>query len=168
MKNFFSTQPKVSVRRNFLIHEFYSRKIYLFFLSALPISGFHSHTYSTGRTVHAVSSCQFLSSLEKILNIEFCLLKLLIFWQTLSLKIKSRLNFSTFWVCKPVIRYYLSKVKLFHQKKNVFAPMVISVVDFHSCWWKSYQTFAKKRTGSNEILILFEAIPKPTKIGLSI
>ena len=48
------------------------------------------------------------------------------FWQ-LSMKIKCRLNFSPFWVFKPVFRYRAycwSKVKLFHQKWKLFAPIM--------------------------------------------
>ena len=47
---------------------------------------------------HTVSFDWFLSGLEWILKFEFCLLKLLIFYQKLLWNIRSRLNYSTFWV----------------------------------------------------------------------
>ena len=50
-------------------------------------------------TMHTVSFDWFLSGLEWILNFEFCLLKLLIFYQKLLWNIRSRLNSSTFWIC---------------------------------------------------------------------
>ena len=46
--------------------------------------------------MHTESSCQFLSGFEWIPNMEFCFQKLLIFWQKLSMKFKSRLMFSPF------------------------------------------------------------------------
>ena len=52
--------------------------------------------------MHTVSFDWFLSGLEWILNLEFCLLKLLIFYQKLLWNIRSRLNSSTFWVFEPV------------------------------------------------------------------
>ena len=48
--------------------------------------------------LHTVSFEWFLSGLERILNLEFCLLKLLIFYQKLLWNIRSRLNSSTFSV----------------------------------------------------------------------
>ena len=62
--------------------------------------------------LHTVSFDWFLSGLEWILNLEFCLLKLLIFYQKLLWHIRSRLNSSTFWVFRPVFRYVWSKLKL--------------------------------------------------------
>ena len=67
--------------------------------------------------LHTVSFDWFLSGLEWILNLEFCLLKLLIFYQKLLWHIRSRLNSSTFWVFRPVFRYVWSKLKLCAQKK---------------------------------------------------
>ena len=55
--------------------------------------------------MHIASFDWFLSGLEWILNFEFCLLKLLIFYQKLLRNIRSRLKSSTFWVFEPVIRY---------------------------------------------------------------
>ena len=57
---------------------------------------------SSDGTVHTGSFDWFLSGLEWVLNLEFCLQKLLIFYQKLLLKIKSRLNSSTFWVFEPL------------------------------------------------------------------
>ena len=54
--------------------------------------------------VHTVSFDLFLSGLEWILNFEFCLLKLLIFYQKLLWNIRSRLNSSKFWVFMPIFR----------------------------------------------------------------
>ena len=53
-------------------------------------------------------------------ELEFCLLKLLIFYQKLLWNIRSRLNSSTFWFFEPVIRYVWSKLKLFAQKMKIF------------------------------------------------
>ena len=70
-------------------------------------------------TLHTVSFDWFLSSLEWILSFEFCLLKLLIFYQKLLRNIRSRLNSSTFWVFEPVFRYVWSKLKLCAQKMKI-------------------------------------------------
>jgi len=70
-----------------------------------------------GNKMHTVSFDWFLSGLEWLLNLEFCLLKLLIFHQKLLWNIRSRPNFSTtFWVFRPVMRYVWSKLKLCAQK----------------------------------------------------
>ena len=66
--------------------------------------------------LHTVSFDWFLSGVEWILNLEFCLLKLLIFYQKLLWNIRSRLNSSTFWVFRPVFRYVWSKLNLCAQK----------------------------------------------------
>ena len=71
------------------------------------------------QTVHTVSFDWFLSGLEWILNMNFCLLKLLIFYQKLLWNIRSRLNSSTFWIFRPVFRYVWSKLKLFAQKMKI-------------------------------------------------
>ena len=78
--------------------------------------------FSSGQSVHTVSFDWFLSGLEWILNLEFCLLKLLIFYQKLLWHIRSRLNSSTFWVFRPVFRYVWSKLKLCAQRNEVFDP----------------------------------------------
>ena len=52
-----------------------------------------------GGPLHTESFDWFLSSFERILNLQFCLLKLLKFCQKLLWSIRSRLNSSTFWVC---------------------------------------------------------------------
>ena len=76
-------------------------------------------TFLKIRRVHTVSFDWFLSHLEWILNMEFCLLKLLIFYQKLLWNIRSRLNSSTFWVFRPVLRYVWSKLKLCAQKMKI-------------------------------------------------
>ena len=45
---------------------------------------------------HTVSFDWFLSGLEWIINLEFCSLKLMLFYQKLLWNVRSRLNFSTF------------------------------------------------------------------------
>ena len=45
-----------------------------------------------------VSFDWFFSGLEWILNLDFCLLKLLIFYKKILRNVRSRLNYSTFWV----------------------------------------------------------------------
>ena len=55
--------------------------------------------------MHTVSFDWFQSGLVWIPNLEFCFLKLLIFYQKLLWNIRSRLNFSTFWVFEPVFKY---------------------------------------------------------------
>ena len=56
--------------------------------------------------VHTVIFDLFLSGLEWILNLEFCLhiLKILISYQKLIWNIRSRLNSSKFWVFEPVFK----------------------------------------------------------------
>ena len=73
---------------------------------------------------HTVSFDWFLSGLERILNLEFCLIKLLIFYQKLSWNIRSRLNSSTFWVFEPVFRYVWSKSSFFVQKASVLIKYI--------------------------------------------
>ena len=70
-------------------------------------------------TLHTVNFDWFLSGLEWILNVAFCLLKLLIFYQKLLWNIRSRLNSSIFWVFRPVFWYVWSKLKLFPQKMKI-------------------------------------------------
>ena len=69
--------------------------------------------------LHAFSYDWFLSSLDWILNLEFCLQFFLIFYQKLLWNIRSRLNSSTFLVFEPVFRYVWSKLKLCAQKKKI-------------------------------------------------
>ena len=71
------------------------------------------------QTLHTVSFDWFLSGIEWIINLEFCLVKLLIFYQKLFWNIRSRLNSSTFWVFRPVFGYVWSKLKLFAQKMKI-------------------------------------------------
>ena len=67
-------------------------------------------------TLHTVCFDSFLSSLGWILNLEFCLQKLLTFYQKLLWNIRSRLNSSTFWVFRLVLR---SKLMLCAQKMKI-------------------------------------------------
>ena len=60
------------------------------------------HTQILLMPLHTVSFDWFLSGLEWIINLEFCLLKLLIFYQKLLWNIRSRLDSSTFWVFEPL------------------------------------------------------------------
>ena len=69
-------------------------------------------------TVHTVSFDWFLSGLGWILNLEFCLLKLLIFYQNFLWNIRSRLNSSIFWVFEPLFRYVLIKIEAFCTKNE--------------------------------------------------
>ena len=73
----------------------------------------------TNKRVHTVSFDWFLSGLEWILNMEFCLLKLLIFYQKLLWNIRSRLNSSTFLVFEPVFKYVWSKSSFFVHKASI-------------------------------------------------
>ena len=75
-------------------------------------------------TLHTFSFDWFLSGLEWILNLGFCLLKRLIFYQKLLWNIRLRLNSSTFWVFEPVFRYVWSKLKLFAQKMKIFIKYI--------------------------------------------
>ena len=74
---------------------------------------------SAGKPVHTVSFDWFLSGLEWILNLEFCLLKLLTFYQKLSWNIRSRINSSTFWVFESVFTYVWSKSSFFVQNASI-------------------------------------------------
>ena len=65
--------------------------------------------------LHIFSFDWFLSGLEWILNLEFYLLKCLIFYRKLLRNIRSRLNSSTFWVFRPIFRYVWSKCFNFDQ-----------------------------------------------------
>ena len=56
--------------------------------------------------LRTVSFDWFLSSLESILNLEFCLLKLFIFYQKLLWNIRSRLHSSTFSRCLSVLDFW--------------------------------------------------------------
>ena len=68
---------------------------------ANPITLTRVFTFSP---LHIVSFDWFLSSLEGILDFEFCLLIFLIFYQKLLWNIRSRLNCSTFWVFESVFK----------------------------------------------------------------
>ena len=74
---------------------------------------------------HTVSFDWFLSSFEWILHLEFCLLKLLIFYQKLLWKIRSRLNSSTFWV--------LIKIEALSTKMKIFDQTYLNT-DSKSLW----------------------------------
>ena len=71
------------------------------------------------KTVHTVSFDWFLSGLVWILNLEFCLLKLLIFCQKSLWNIRSRLKSSTFSVFEPVFIHVGSKSSFFAQKASI-------------------------------------------------
>ena len=70
-------------------------------------------------SLHTVSFDWFLLDLEWIFNLEFGLLKLLIFYQKLLWYIRSRLISSTFWVSRPVFRYVWLKLKLCAEKMKI-------------------------------------------------
>ena len=74
--------------------------------------------------LHTVSFDWFLSGLEWILNFEFCLLKLLIFYQKLLWNIRSRLNSSTFWVFAPAFTYGWTKSSFFVQKASILVNSI--------------------------------------------
>ena len=76
-------------------------------------------------TMHTVSFDWFLSGLEWNLNLEFCLLKLLIFYQKLLWNIRYRLNSSTFWVFEPVFRYFFIKIEAFCTKNEDFDQIYV-------------------------------------------
>ena len=102
----------------------------------------------TFQVLHTVSFDWFLSSLEWILNLEFCLLKLLIFYQKLSWNIRSRLNSSTFWVFRPVFRYVGSKLKLCAKNTEpepMSSPISLAQtwLDRLWCFWGCWATFIK-------------------------
>ena len=81
-----------------LIYSIFASKLYF-----LELSSKHR------QPSHTVIFDWFMSGLEWILNLEFCLLKRLIFYQKLLWNIRSRLNSSTFWVFEPVFKYVWSK-----------------------------------------------------------
>ena len=71
------------------------------------------------KPLHTVSFNWFMSVLERILNLEFCLLKLLICYQKSLWNIRSRLNSSTFWVFVPVFEYVWSVSSFFVNKPSI-------------------------------------------------
>ena len=100
----------------------------LTYCKKFPCNAYHINSWFCGnflkKAVHTESFDGFLSGLEWIFNLEFCLLKLLIFYQKLSWNIRSRLNTSTFWVFEPVFRYVWSKLKLFAQKMKILIKYI--------------------------------------------
>ena len=70
-------------------------------------------------TMHTVSFDWSLSGLEWIINLEFCLLKLLIFYQKLLWNIRSRLNSSTFWGFEPFFKYVWLTSSFFVHKTSI-------------------------------------------------
>ena len=76
----------------------FSSKAGLFCDSSFSWTSFH-----TAESLHTVSFGWILSGSEWNLNLKFCLLKLLIFYQKFLWNIRSRLKFSTFWVSEPVL-----------------------------------------------------------------
>ena len=105
-------QVCISIFSNFI-------PIWFWHLYEVPLSHGAQEKEPKVRSVHTVSFDWFLSGLEWILNLEFCLLKLLIFYQKLLWNIRSRLNSSTFWVFRPVFRYVWSKLKLCAQNMKI-------------------------------------------------
>ena len=69
--------------------------------------------------LHTVSFDWFLSGLEWILDLEFCELKLLFFYQKWLWNIRSKLNSFTFWVFEPIFRYIWSKSSFHVQKASI-------------------------------------------------
>ena len=108
--------------------------------------------YITIATVATVSFDWFLSGLEWILNLEFCLLKLLIFYQKLLWNIRSRLNSSTFWVFEPVFRYVWLKLKLFEQKMKILIKHIQRVLALCYFWDLEKVALAKNRISKIFIL----------------
>ena len=90
-----------------------------------------------GNTVNTVIFHWFLFGLEWILNLAFCLLKLLIFYHKLLWNIRSRMNSSRFWVFEPVFdqnwafctknEYFRLKICLSCRKTNFAGQEVFSV-----------------------------------------
>ena len=78
------------------------------------------HDWGHQVSAHTVSFDWFLSGLEWILNLEFCELKLWIFYQKLLWNIRSRLNSSIFWVFQPLFGYVLIKIEAFCTKNEDF------------------------------------------------
>ena len=84
------------------------------------VTSFHTKRHQmVTYTLHTVSFDWFLSGLEWILKLEFCLLKLLIFYQKLLWNIRSRLNSSTIWVSESGFTYVWSKSSFFVQKASI-------------------------------------------------
>ena len=115
----------------------FSLKRDLGLLSTCP-PDFHIASYGPDvclDAVHTESFDWFLSGLEWILNLEFCLLKLLTFYQKLLWNIRSRLNSSTFWVFRPVFRYDWSKLKLFAYKMKILINHMYRTCAFITRSW---------------------------------
>ena len=85
------------------------------------ISACGSYNMHSGKTKNNAHCTFWLISVQFkwILNLEFCLQKLLIFYQKILWNMRSRLNSSTFWVFRPVFRYVCSKMKLFVQRMKI-------------------------------------------------
>ena len=87
--------------------------------------------------MHTVSVNWFLYGLEWILNLEFRLLKLLIFYQKLVWNMRSRLSISTFWVFEPCIQACLTKIFIFCAKSFNFDKTYLNT-GLKIKMWKSY------------------------------
>ena len=112
----YSSRPHISQNKQLWLNEFTHLS------SLLWLSAVCTHYYIGCMNIlllHTFSFVWFLSGLEWILNLEFCLLKLLISYQKLSWNIRSRLNSSTFWVFKPVFTYVWSKSSFFVHKASI-------------------------------------------------
>jgi hypothetical protein len=106
-----------------------------------------SHFLQYTKPVHTGIFDWFLSGLELILNLEFCLLKLLIFYQKLSWNIRSRLNPSTTWVLSlylnmldqklhflcTKLQFWSNLSKNWHKTQNV-EELSLDLI-FHNNFW---------------------------------
>ena len=98
--------------------------------------------------VHTVSFDWFLSCLE------FCLLKLLTFYQKLLWNIRSRLNPSTFWVFESIFEYWQKSIKtnsvqLQHTKSNSLKGRFSGKTHYWENWTRKlhYLVHSHKRYG---------------------
>ena len=113
---------------------------------------FNSSTQKEGETFHTVRFDWFLSGLEWIINLEFSLLKLLIFYQKSLHNIRSRLNFSTFWVFESVFRYICAKSFKFDQaylnrglKTQNVEKLSLDLM-FHNNFWWNIKSFSEQNS----------------------
>ena len=107
--------------------------------------------------MHTVSFDWFLSALERILNLEFCVLKLLIFYQKLFWNTISRLNSSTFWVFWACI--CLTKIFIVYAQSFNFDQTYLNTglkpqnveelrldLIFHNNFWQNIKSFSKQNS----------------------
>ena len=109
--------------------------------------------------MHTESFDWFLSGLEWILNLGFCLLKPLIFYQKLLWNIRSSLNSFTFSVFRPVFRYVWSKIEAFWTENEDFDHTYLNTgsktqnvedlsldLIFHKNFWYNIKSFSKQNS----------------------